>query len=90
MKEIIDYWDMWHLLLATWLFIGLYFIWPKLNLKYTFLIALGIAIGWEAIEYFYNIESYSSYNAFYKNSLKDLLMALVSITFCSVVIGKSR
>jgi hypothetical protein len=72
-----------HLLLATWLFL-ISARW--LSKRYTMMIVMGTAILWEASEYFYNLDAYSNIMHWKKDTLIDLLAAIIACVFCVLTI----
>ena len=80
MKKIIGYWEVWHLVLAMVLYLGLYrFIDHK---QLCMIIVMGVAVLWEVSEYFWNLKAYKDFRHFLLNSYKDLLMALIGSIIC--------
>ena len=85
-QKIIDYWSMWHLLLATYAFLIAYFR-IKLNKQVSFLAVLGLAIVYEASEWIWNTGAYASSKAMLLNCAVDVGMALLAL-FVTVLILK--
>ena len=84
MIKFIGYWEVWHLVLAMILYLGLYrFIEHK---QLCFLIVLGVALLWEIAEYFWNLKAYKDKRAFVVNSYKDMLMALAGSLICVILL----
>ena len=72
-----------HLFLATWLFL---IIGRWLHKKYTMMVVMGTAIVWEIAEIFYNLDAYSNFMHWKKDTLMDLLAALIACIFCVLII----
>jgi hypothetical protein len=84
MIKYIGYWEVWHLVLAIILYMGLYkFIEHK---QLCFIIVMGIAVGYEVGEYFWNLKAYKDTKHFLLNSYKDLGMALIGSLVCVVLL----
>ena len=88
LKKIFGYWEVWHMVLATWLYIIFFQFVFNGHKQLSFLAVLGVALLWEIVEYFYehnkNFESYGGERkAFFVNSMKDMLAALVSCLVCT-------
>ena len=87
-KKVFGYWEVWHLVLATWLYIIVFmYVWDG-HKQLSLLSVMGVAILWEIGEFFWEqskgFESYSgNRKAFFINSFKDLLAALVSCLVCT-------
>jgi hypothetical protein len=87
-KKIFGYWEVWHMVLATWLYLIFFFhIWDG-HKQLSFLCVLAVALLWEIVEFFWEqSKGFESYNgnrkAFFVNSFKDLLAALVSCVVCT-------
>lgn len=80
MKKFIGYWEVWHLVLALILYMGLYrFIDNK---QLCMIIVMGIALVWEVAEFFWNLAAYKSVKHFLLNSYKDIGMALIGSLIC--------
>ncbi len=88
LRSLFGYWEVWHIVLATWLFMAIYFArfpfnyyWKLINRRpfkqLTFLTVLAIAVIWEVLESQWNTQSYPNVKAFVLNSYKDLLAAVV-------------
>lgn len=87
LKNIFGYWEVWHIVLATWLYIIFFQFVYNGHKQLSFLSVIGVAIVWEVIEYFWeqhkNFESYNGdKKAFFVNSMKDMLAALVGSLVC--------
>ena len=80
MKKFIGYWEVWHLVLAMILYIGLYRFIDHKQLCLT--IVMGTAVLWEVAEFFWNLSAYKSVKHFLLNSYKDVLMALIGSLIC--------
>ena len=89
LKKIFGYWEVWHIVLATWLYLFFFLYVYDGHKQLTLLTVMGIAIVWEyLIEFLWETyKKFESYNgnrkAFFLNSLKDLLAALVSCLVCT-------
>jgi len=87
-RKLFGYWEVWHMVLATWLYIFLFnYVWNE-NKQLSLISVMGVAIIWEILEYFREqVKGFESYNgnrkAFFLNSIKDLLAALVSCLVCT-------
>ncbi len=88
LTALFGYWEVWHIVLASWLFMAVYFArfpfnyyWGLINRvpfkQLTLFTVMGIAIIWEVLEAQWNVKSYPNVKAFILNSYKDLLAALV-------------
>ena len=78
--KFIGYWEVWHLVLAMILYMGLYrFIEHK---QLCMMVVMGVAILWEVLEYFWNLKAYKDKRHFLLNSYKDLGMALIGSLVC--------
>ncbi len=75
-----------HMILATWLFIIAFRWYRKLQ---AFIIVLGVAIAWEAAELLYNLDAYSGFNHFLRDTLYDLIAALIACTI-SILLLKDK
>lgn len=87
LKKIFGYWEVWHIVSATWLYIIFFQFVYDGHKQLSFLSVIGVAIIWEVIEYFWeqhkNFESYGgNKKVFFVNSMKDLLAALVGSLAC--------
>ena len=85
-QKLIDYWSVWHLLLATWLFLILHRFLH--DLQAAFACTMAIALAWELQELIWNRKAYANMKAQLKNSLIDIGMALIACVFCALVIGE--
>ena len=97
MKNIIGYWEVWHFALAIILFMWIHigrFPWDLLwkvigrdpQKQLTFILVMGIAIGWEIGEGFFGLSAYSGFKHFLLNSYKDIGMALLGSLVCIVLL----
>lgn len=97
MKNIIGYWEVWHFALALVLFMWIYMGRPPFDLMWmkigrdpykqlTFLLVLGMALGWEIIELLTGLEAYSGVKHFVLNSYKDMGMALLGSFLCVLML----
>lgn len=76
-----------HLFLATWLFLILA---RWLHKKYNMMAVMGTAILWEAAEYFYNLDAYSNTMHWKKDTLMDLLAAVIACVFCVLILKEKK
>jgi hypothetical protein len=101
LRSLFGYWEVWHVVLATWLFMWIYFarfpmnyLWKLIGRipfkQLTFLIVIAIAILWEILEAQWNLKSYPNFRAFLLNSYKDLLAALVGSVVSIFMIPEKR
>jgi len=85
LKSVIGYWEVWHLALSMPAFmIAIRFFHTE---QKAFMAVMALALLWEIGEWIYEKSTgYKSYNGsvynFKKNSLKDLLMALIGSLIC--------
>lgn len=71
-----------HLILATWLYLILQ-RWFTVNR--TFFIVLGVAFLWDVAEIFYNLEAYTDFNHYLKDTAYDLIAALIACIICWIL-----
>ena len=88
LKKLFGYWEVWHIVLATWLYLIFFLYVYNGHKQLTLLSVMGVAILWEVGEYFWEQnKGFESYNgdrkAFFINSFKDLLGALLSCLVCT-------
>ena len=88
LKSIFGYWEMWHMVLATWLYLIFFQFAYNGHKQLSFLTVMGIAVLWEVAEYLWeSAKDFKSYKgdkkAFFVNSMKDLGAALVSCLVCT-------
>jgi len=86
LKSLFGYWEVWHLALAFPAFIIMY-RWQDGNEQLALMLTLGLALIWELGEWAW--QSHKNYEAYggsgrnlFKNSLKDMLAALLSSLTC--------
>jgi len=83
-----DYWTAWHMFLAV--FAYLFFYRFTFNKHLAFLLTIGLAVVWEVFEYFTGIENYVSVQAFFKNSMFDLGVALLAAFIVPCILIKVK
>ena len=76
-----------HLTLATWLFIIVY---RWLHKKYSMMVVMGIAIGYEFITYFFELDNYANIQHWKLDTLLDLGAALLGCVFCILAIKDKK
>lgn len=84
-KQIFDYWSVWHLLLATYAYLIAHFRF-EFSKHESYIAVLALAIVWEALEWTWNRDAYATKKAMLKNNIIDIGMALVAITVTAVLI----
>lgn len=89
MVEWFGYWEVWHVVLATWLFLFIWRFYPY-NKQRVFLWVLAIAVGWELSEIVWNQGAYSGWRHQFGNSMKDILGALLAIGVTTSITAKKR
>ena len=90
LSQLFGYWEMWHFLLATWLFfIFLRYI-PNITIQKAFLLVLAVALAWELAEFIWNRDAYSTFQAQFINSAKDMGAALISVGVSAIIVKGKR
>ena len=72
-----------HLILATWLFLIAY---RWLNKKYSLMVVMGIAVVYEFITYFFELDNYMNIKHWKLDTLMDLGAALISCMVCILLL----
>ena len=100
LKSLFGYWEVWHVVLAGWLWAILYF--QRFPANYYFKLlgrrptkqicsftVLGVALLYELIEPTWNLSAYPSARALLLNSFKDMASAALSVVV-GIILFKDR
>ncbi len=85
MESFLGYWEVWHMVLATWLFFIVFRFMPY-NKHKVFLAVLAVALAWELSEIVWNQAAYATWRAQFINSGKDMLAALIAVAVSAVIV----
>jgi hypothetical protein len=87
LKKLFGYWEVWHLALAPYAYI-IFYNWQDGHKQKAFLLTMALALLWELGEWAW--QSYKKYEAyggsgraFFVNSMKDMLAALLASLACT-------
>ena len=76
-----------HLSLALILFL---FVYRWLHKKYTMMVVMGTAIGYEFITYFFEIDNYANLQHWKLDTILDLGAALLGCVICVLIIKDTK